>query len=184
MFAVMTMRTRREIEEKVADLLSKHGVGEAPVRVDLLARAEGLQIVEAAFDGDVSGALVRSAGVAGIAVNAKQHPNRRRFTIAHELAHYLLAHTTEDHLDWQFSILRRDEKSSEASDAKEIEANAFAANLLMPKEFLKGDLKRYINFRGELELDDAAIQTLARKYMVSEMAMTFRLVNLGFVAPA
>jgi Zn-dependent peptidase ImmA (M78 family) len=177
------MRTRREIEEKVADLLCKHDVSEAPVRVDMLARAEGLQIVEAAFDGDISGALVRSAGVAGIAVNAKQHPNRRRFTIAHELAHYLLAHTTEDHIDWQFTVLRRDEKSSEASDVREIEANAFAANLLMPKDFLKADLRRYTNFRGELELDDAACQTLARKYMVSEMAMTFRLVNLGFIPP-
>jgi Zn-dependent peptidase ImmA (M78 family) len=177
------MRTRREIEEKVADLLCKHDVSEAPVRVDMLARAEGLQIVEAAFDGDISGALVRSAGVAGIAVNAKQHPNRRRFTIAHELAHYLLAHTTEDHIDWPFTVLRRDEKSSEASDVREIEANAFAANLLMPKDFLKADLRRYTNFRGELELDDAACQTLARKYMVSEMAMTFRLVNLGFIPP-
>jgi Zn-dependent peptidase ImmA (M78 family) len=178
------MRTRREIEEKVAELLSKHGVGEAPVRVDLLARAEGLQIVESAFDGDVSGALLRSSGVTGIAVNAKQHPNRKRFTIAHELAHYLLAHTTEDHIDWQFSILRRDEKSSDASDSREIEANTFAANLLMPKDFLRADLGRYTNFRGEVELDDAARQALARRYMVSEMAMTFRLINLGFLAPA
>jgi Zn-dependent peptidase ImmA (M78 family) len=177
------MRTRREIEEKVAALLKKHGVGEAPVRVDLLARAEGLQIVESAFDGDISGALVRSSGIAGIAVNAKQHPNRKRFTVAHELAHFLLDHTTEDHVDWQFTILRRDERSSEASDAREIEANAFAANLLMPKDFLRADLKRYANFRGELELDVAARQALARKYMVSEMAMTFRLVNLGFMSP-
>ena len=177
------MRTRREIEEKVSELLRKHSVTEAPVRVDDLARAEGLQIVEAAFDGDVSGALVRSTGVAGIAVNARQHPNRKRFTIAHELAHYLLAHTTEDHIDWQFTVLRRDEKSSEASDVREIEANAFAANLLMPKDFLKADLRRYANFRGELELDDEARQALARKYKVSEMAMTFRLVNLGFISP-
>jgi Zn-dependent peptidase ImmA (M78 family) len=53
----------------------------------------------------------------------------------------------------------------------------------MPKDFLMADLKRHTNFRGELELDDAARQTLARKYMVSEMAMTFRLVNLGLISP-
>jgi Zn-dependent peptidase ImmA (M78 family) len=178
------MRTRREIEEKVAELLSKHSIGEAPVRVEMLARAEGLQIIESAFDGDVSGALLRSSGVAAIAVNSRQPPNRKRFTIAHELAHYLLAHTTEDHVDWQFSILRRDEKSSDASDVREIEANAFAANLLMPKDFLRADLRRYTNFRGEVELGEAARQTLARKYMVSEIAMTFRLINLGFMPPA
>ncbi len=177
------MRTRSEIEGKVADLLLKHGVDEAPVRVDMLARAEGLQIIELAIGGDISGALIRSTDVAGIAVNAKQHPNRKRFTIAHELAHYLLAHTNKDHIDWHFTILRRDEKSSDASDESEIEANSFAANLLMPKNFLKADLKRYTNFRGELELDDDARQSLAHKYMVSEMAMTFRLVNLGLISP-
>ena len=106
-----TMRTRSDIEGKVADLLIKHGVRKAPVKVDELARAEGLQIIELAFGGDISGALIRSTDVAGIAVNAKQHPNRKRFTIAHELAHYLLAHTNEDHIDWQFTVLRRDEKS-------------------------------------------------------------------------
>jgi Zn-dependent peptidase ImmA (M78 family) len=177
------MRNRSEIEGKVTDLLLKHGVDEPPVRVDKLARAEGLQIVEMAISGDISGALIRSTEVAGIAVNAKQHPNRKRFTIAHELAHYLFAHSNEDHIDWQFAILRRDEKSSDASDEREIEANAFAANLLMPTNFLKADLKRYTNFRGELELDEAARQALARKYKVSEMAMTYRLVNLGLIEP-
>jgi Zn-dependent peptidase ImmA (M78 family) len=177
------MRTRSKIEEKVADLLLKHEVRKAPVKVDVHARAEGLQIVEAAFDGDVSGALLRSKGIAGIAVNATQHPNRKRFTIAHELAHYLLAHTTEDHIDWKFTVLRRDGASSEASDIREIVANAFAANLLMPTDFLKADLKRYTNYRGEIELDDSARQALARKYKVSEMAMTFRLVNLGLISP-
>jgi Zn-dependent peptidase ImmA (M78 family) len=177
------MRTRREIEEKVSGLLHKHEIGEAPVRVDLIAKGEGIAILESAFDGDVSGALLRSSGLTGIAVNSRQHPNRKRFTIAHELAHYLLDHTTEDHIDWQFSILRRDSKSSDASDAKEIEANAFAANLLMPREFLKEDLRQYANFRGEVELDQATRLELARKYSVSVEAMTYRLTNLGFIAP-
>jgi len=177
------MTTRNKIEEKVFDLLRKHDVHNAPVKVDALARSEGLQIVESAFDGDVSGALLRSNGIAGIAINAKQHPNRKRFTIAHELAHYLLEHTTEDHIDWGFTVLRRDNTSSDASDIREIEANSFAANLLMPTDFLKADLKRYTNYRGEIELDDSARLALARKYKVSELAMRFRLVNLGFISP-
>jgi Zn-dependent peptidase ImmA (M78 family) len=158
-------------------------VHNAPVKVDALARSEGLQIVESAFDGDVSGALLRSNGIAGIAINAKQHPNRKRFTIAHELAHYLLEHSTEDHIDWEFTVLRRDNTSSDASDIREIEANSFAANLLMPTDFLKADLKRYTNYKGEIELDDTARLALARKYKVSELAMRFRLVNLGFISP-
>jgi Zn-dependent peptidase ImmA (M78 family) len=177
------MRTRREIEEKVRLLLKKHDISDAPVSVDMIARSEGLPIVESAFAGDVSGALLRKDGVAGIVVNAQQHPNRKRFTIAHELAHFLLDHTDTDHVDWQFTILRRDESSSDASDVREIEANAFAANLLMPKDFLRRDLDQYRNFRGELELDDACKQALAKRYRVSEIALTYRLVNLGFIPP-
>jgi len=67
---------------------------------------------------------------------------------------------------------------------QEIEANAFAACLLMPRDFITADLKRYTDFRGELVLDEGARQLLARKYMVSDIAMTYRLINLGFIPPA
>jgi len=178
------MRTRREIEEKVTDLLAKHAITAAPIPVDVIAQQEGVRIVLSAFSGDVSGALLRSGGVSGIAVNASQSPTRRRFTIAHELAHFLLDHRPdEDHLDWEFSVLRRDDKSAEGTDFREIEANAFAANLLMPKDFLKKDLSRYLNRNGVVELSDSERSLLARKYKVSEIAMQYRLVNLGFVSP-
>lgn len=180
----MIMKTRKEIEEKVRDLLEKHGVDEAPVPVEVIARREGLQIISSPFGGDVSGALLRSGDVAGIAVNASQSPVRRRFTIAHELAHYLLDHRPdEDHIDWEFTVLRRDELTSRGTDMREIEANAFAANLLMPKDFLQADLLPFLNRNGVLDLNDKDRLLLAKKYSVSEIAMTYRLVNLGFVAP-
>jgi Zn-dependent peptidase ImmA (M78 family) len=178
------MRSRREIEEKVSLLLAKHDIREAPVPVDVIAQEEGLRIVKAAFAGDVSGALLRNDGVAGIAVNSNQSSTRKRFTIAHELAHFLLEHRPdEDHLDWEFTVLRRDEKSSEGTDTREIEANAFAANLLMPKDFLRRDLARYINRNGTVELSEEDRLNLARKYRVSDVAMTYRLVNLAFISP-
>jgi Zn-dependent peptidase ImmA (M78 family) len=178
------MRTRRELEEKAADILKKHGIIEAPVPIDYIARQEGLRIVQSAFSGDVSGALLRSDGVAGIAVNANQTSTRKRFTIAHELAHFLLNHRPdEDHLDWEFTVLRRDDKSAGGTDMREIEANAYAANLLMPKEFLRADLARHLNRNGVLELSDEDRVLLAKRYRVSGIAMTYRLVNLGFIAP-
>jgi Zn-dependent peptidase ImmA (M78 family) len=67
---------------------------------------------------------------------------------------------------------------------REIEANAYAANLLMPKDFLRRDLSPYLNRHGALELSDFDRSQLARKYKVSDIAMTYRLVNLGFIAPA
>jgi len=178
------MRTRREIEEAVSNLLLEHGVTEAPVPIESIARQEGLRIIMSPFGGDVSGALLRTGRVAGIAVNANQSPTRKRFTIAHELAHFKLEHRPdEDHLDWEFTVLRRDDKSASGTDMREVEANAFAANLLMPKEFLSRDLAPYLNRNGVLRLEDEDYIELARKYRVSRIAMTYRLVNLGFIAP-
>jgi Zn-dependent peptidase ImmA (M78 family) len=178
------MSTRQEIEECVSGLLRKHQVYGAPVPIDRVATEEGLPIIEHALQGEVSGALIRSNGVSAIAVNSAHHLNRRRFTIAHELAHSKLGHKgDQDHIDWKFTVLRRDGKSSEASDIQEIEANIFAANLLMPREFLLKDLKLQAGSNGEVELSENQLSALAKKYQVSATAMNFRLINLGLISP-
>ena len=179
------MSTRGEIEQKVAELLSKHRVDRPPVSIRDIAALEGLHVVESASQGDVSGALIRTNGVSVIAVNANHHINRQRFTIAHEMAHHFLRHKGEqDHLDWNFSVMRRDSRSSEATDTHEIEANYFAANLLMPKDFVRRDVAQLAGFNGEADLDQNTIRALAKKYLVSEAAMNFRLVSLGLIDPA
>jgi Zn-dependent peptidase ImmA (M78 family) len=59
-------------------------------------------------------------------------------------------------------------------EVDEIEANAFAAALLMPESFLRQDLKKL-----SIDFDDASqIEALAKRYNVSSQAMTFRLLNL------
>jgi len=179
------MRTRPEIELRVSELLEKHSVIEPSIDVASIATAEGLEIIEEPFSGDVSGALIRSEFGAAIAVNGRQHPNRIRFTIAHELAHFLLQHTAddEDHVDWDFSIIRRDSLSSAASDVREIEANMFAANLLMPRLFVDRDVSLFVGADGRVSLPDERIRYLATRYRVSEAAMSFRLINLGYKPP-
>jgi len=174
------MQTRSELEQQAQALLDKYQVTSTPVAIDTLARGEGLPIVEMEFRAEVSGALMRGA-VQGIAVNAAHHVHRRRFTIAHELAHYLLEHEGEDHIDWQFTVIRRDGTSSEATDYQEIEANFFAASLLMPKQMIRADIEQKKRFNGEIGIDDSDIQALARKYLVSEIAMKYRLMNLGLL---
>jgi Zn-dependent peptidase ImmA (M78 family) len=178
------MITRQEIEERVAALLRKHQIHGAPVPVDRVATDEGVLVIEHALHGDVSGALISSNGVSAIAVNSAHHPRRRRFTIAHELAHYLLGHKgDQDHVDWKFTVIRRDGSSSEANNVQEIEANSFAANLLMPKEFLFEDLKLEAGSNGDMDLSADQISALARRYRVSDTAMTYRLTNLGLISP-
>jgi len=59
-----------------------------------------------------------------------------------------------------------------------VEANGFAAELLMPAEFLSDDLRKLT--LTDL-LDDRKMQQIAKKYQVSVQAMTNRLVSLGYL---
>ena len=178
------MRTRDEIEDTVVALLRRHAISTVPVPVDLIATAEGVAVIEQTFTGDLSGALIRSNGMSAIAVNSTHSPNRKRFTVAHELGHHMLAHKgEEDHVDWEFTVIRRDGRSSEANNVQEVEANSFAASLLMPKAILSADLKLEAGPNGEIDLARDQIAFLARRYQVSEVAMKFRLINLGFLSP-
>jgi Zn-dependent peptidase ImmA (M78 family) len=173
----------------VFELLVEHGIDSVPIPVDKIAREKGLPVIETAMNADVSGALIRSNNLQGIAVNAAQSPVRKRFTVAHELGHFLLEHVDRDyadrdHVDWEFTVIRRDGLSSEAQDDQEIAANFFAANLLMPRHILRKDVESYKGFDGEIRLHDTDILLLARKFRVSEAAMRFRLQGLGFVSLA
>jgi Zn-dependent peptidase ImmA (M78 family) len=175
---------RSNIDSCVDDLRSKHQIQSSPVPVKRIAKAEGLMLIESPFPSDVSGALIRSGKSVAIAVNLSQHANRQRFTIAHELGHYFLEHKVgEDHLDWKFTVLRRDGKSSTATDTDEIDANYFAACLLMPEDFLRRDVANLAKFNGEAAIGDAEVFTLAKKYEVSMAAMGYRLANLGLIDP-
>jgi Zn-dependent peptidase ImmA (M78 family) len=75
-----------------------------------------------------------------IYVNAADPYNRKTFTIAHELGHYVLhAQYFREHPEAYRVLLRR--PMSAASDPREKEANAFAGHLLVPRHFLEGFYK-------------------------------------------
>ena len=83
---------RKHIRSLVEKLLTEHEVREAPVDVLQMAKRLGLEVRKEPAEADLSGFLFRNEGngTAVIGVNSNQPPNRQRFTIAHELAHYLL----------------------------------------------------------------------------------------------
>ena len=150
------------------------GVSRTPILVDQIARKLGASIFYRDFDEDVSGLLIRQGESAVIGVAKQQSKERQRFTIAHELGHLLLHEAEEIHIDKQFRVYLRSKVSSTAADVREIEANTFAASLLMPKDFLSRDVSKL-----ELDFEDPDnVLMLAEKYGVSTQAMTFRLMNL------
>lgn len=89
---------------------------------------------------DVSGMLIPApAGLSKrwvIAVNNRHPPSRQRFTLAHELGHVLLHQFTTAHADGLQQVYYRNQESSSGLDREEVEANQFAAELLMPARML------------------------------------------------
>lgn len=175
----MTVR-RKHIRALVERLLAEHKVRSAPVDVAGIARDLGVQVKEEPAEDELSGFLYRDRkrNSAIIGVNGNHHPNRRTFTTAHELGHYLLHDFDEVHVDRQFKVWLRNEASSQGTDLEEKEANLFAAEMLMPARFIERDVERI----GTVDLmDEEVIQDLAEEYGVSAQAMTFRLAYLGYL---
>lgn len=159
-------------------LLEEFRVEAAPVPIERIVRSLRVRVDYAPLDGELSGLAYIKDGTAIIGINTLHAPNRQRFTLAHELAHIRL-HKPElesaVHVDR--GSLRRDGLSAAGVDATEIEANTFAAELLMPEKFIKAAFEG-----GSVDLeDDEAVAALAKRFKVSEAAMRFRLSTLGDV---
>lgn len=166
------------IKETANQLLNESGITEPPVDIETLATRQGAQLTSAPNSDDVSGFILRAPGAAAvIGVNSSHPPVRQRFTIAHELGHLLLHAKTELHVD-RLVVKMRDRRVREGTDDDEIEANRFAAEILMPEEFLRADLEDLGLVTAD---DDHAISRLAKRYKVSKQAMTIRLTSLGLI---
>src|SRR5947209_18298606 len=108
------------IKVKVEELLARESAQHRPVPVTRLARDLGIQVVSRAFEGDedVSGFYLRNGTERLIGVNHAHAEVRRRFTIAHEIAHAVLHDEDGIHIDTAFRL--RDTKSSLAIDPDEM----------------------------------------------------------------
>ena len=169
-------RKSRAIRQEAEQILVQLKISKPPVPVDLIAEKLGARIRFSPFDGnsELAGMLVRRGEETVIGVNSLHHVNRQRFTIAHECGHLLLHIGKEVHIDRSFRINRRDGVSSQAIDPEEIEANRFAAELLMPYDMIMKDLLQYeVDIEDEVEL-----KQLSDKYQVSVQALTHRIANL------
>jgi len=165
------------IDDKVHELLEKFRIRKPPVPVEKIVKKLGLSLVILPAGDEISGAIIRNGDCVVIAVNPLHHLNRQRFTIAHELGHYFLHEGLEEHVDQNFRIAWRNADSSKAVNWREIEANRFAAELLMPSDLLKRDLDSLRT------IEKRTVALLAETYKVSPAAMKIRLTNLGITGP-
>lgn len=161
---------------RARQLLARLGIQSAPTPVEKIAKALGAHVRFSPFDEELSGMIYIKDGVPIIGVNSLHHPNRQRYTIAHELGHLELHRqliTSEVHVDKNFPVLMRDTKSATGTELLEIEANQFAAELLMPSALIKQALTG-----KTLDIDDEGpIEELAKKFRVSKQALEYRVRN-------
>lgn len=171
------LETRREeIQDNVEDLLKRCDLFSVPVDLERIVEIYGINCVCTELDDDVSGFLVVEDKNSTIVVNELHHPNRQRFTLAHELGHFFLHRKGDDQvfIDKKYAVYNRDSRSSSGVDEQEVEANVFAASLLMPEGLVLDVLESY-----DL-IDDADTMILAKKFGVSLQALGFRLAKLGY----
>ena len=169
----------KKIKAHVNSLLESLSINEPPVDLLKIAKHLNLQVEYQPLQGEISGCLIRREKGATVGINSLEHLNRQRFTLAHEIGHYLLHEGEKTFIDRQFfSVNMRDSRSRDSRNLEETEANNFAAQLLIPQEFLEKDL-RAIEKSEDVENGDA-IQELASKYIVSRQALMLRLAAFSF----
>jgi len=169
-----------EIEERAEKTLREADTYRVPIQVDKVARFLNLTIDAVPLGDKVSGLLFVNGERGAIGYNSAHSWVRRRFTISHEIAHFLLhaKKSAKEELFIDSRVrFRPDKKLSTSEDRKEVEANQLGAALLMPKGLVQEEIRRH-----DLDLDDEeAIRLLAKGFYVSEPAIAIRLVNLGML---
>lgn len=152
-------------------LIKKCGIVQAPVSlrvvISRLKKDRDLEVYSSVgFSNNLSGLLVTVESDClddrrdEIHINQKHHWVKRRFTIAHEIGHMLM-NTTCDNLQVSLDDNRN----------AEVEANQFAAELLVPLAILKIDLKKV----GD-------VKTLAWNYIVSAETMGWKISGSGLLS--
>ncbi|MEK7637451.1 MAG: ImmA/IrrE family metallo-endopeptidase [Patescibacteria group bacterium] len=162
------------IEQETKKVRVACGATTIPVDVRKIIGSLGLKLMSTDLNDSLSGAFLRKEKI--VVVNKNHSLLRKRFTIAHEIGHYKL-HETENDKEFIDGIFKR-EKGANANTLKvEMEANQFAASLLMPRDEIIQEFHKQDPVTGDYITD------LSEKFKVSHESMNYRLINLGLTVP-
>lgn len=153
----------------IIDIINEH-LESAPVDIFEMAARLGIDVQQKSMDDACSGALIKSEDGYVIQVNKDHSENRKRFTVAHEIAHFLLHDDLINDGIYDNAAYRSDDGRSNPNidQTHETQANRLAAKLLMPIELIDG-----LREEGVVET-----HALANRLGVSEQAMAIRLLGI------
>ena len=134
-----------------------------PVRITAITEEYGIDVYNSSMSRNISGAIIKEGDKYVIYVNDKHPKNRQRFTIAHEIAHYIL-HKEKIGDNLTDNAMNR----SKLSNVFERQANILASEILMP-----------VNFVMQFIEENKSVSEMASLFKVSEGAMRIRLRQGG-----
>lgn len=151
------------------EVLDRYWDGKLPVNPVVIAQAMGIEVFTQHAISESGRVTFELNQPPRIVFNADEALVRQRFTVAHEIGHLALGHLPpggrmfRDDAQMFFTSVR---------DYREVEANQFAANLLMPAETVKTVF---------YDMPNIDLPAMAALFNVSSAAMRFRLINLGLI---
>lgn len=167
------MQLKPEIQRYITDLTN--GLyKDYELQIEELCKKLNLKCFIADFEDEVSGAIIKDddSDSYSIYVNRKYPRNRRRFTFAHEIGHYI-SYLNKSYSEEELRVKGGFEdkaisyrKDGIFSDA-ETEANLIAAELLTPREKVE-----------ELAQRGLTPEEMAKLFYITPSAVTIRLRSL------
>lgn len=180
------MTTRRDAiltgVARAAELHAKLGLrdalaeGDRPVDVLTSIQRLGLFVMFRPLDG-LLGAYVPTRSLSGMLITTKRDLHVQRFTAAHELGHFVLEHKALS-LDKDIGFVGRGEISSH--ELREVEADSFAAEFLLPKWLIAAHLRRQKWGKRDLSQSDIVYQ-LSLRLGASYTATCWALFSQSFL---
>lgn len=178
--------TEEQLEEASNILLNKFKLNQVPIDIVQAADIMGLQLLKVIFinnpDNHIGGALAVSSNLQEqgyrkdkvIKVNKLNSQGHQRFSIIHEVYHYIFDSFFKQRNEEYYDVFYEDNLNSE--DENEKRANRFAAAFLMPKEDFT---KEYLYLKvGQGKTEDEIYSQLSKKFLVSETAVEKRISEL------
>nr|WP_070959397.1 ImmA/IrrE family metallo-endopeptidase [Hyphomonas sp. Mor2] len=152
-----------EIRADIDEFLLEH-----PVKLGAIAKRLGVKVLKSTLPRGTSGQIGLENGSFVIRINRHEAKHRQRFTLAHELAHFLLHRDRIEAANgWSENVLLR---APNQPMQIEYEANRLASDLVIPSEQLAKVTGEYSG-----PMTPEIIEDLALRFGVSTAAMEIKL---------
>ena len=169
---MLSYERKQEVEKIAVNLLNTNNYVDDMVDIAYIVRKQGYEVlIDDDLEDDISGFVDHNNKE--VVLNANETPERRRFTLAHELGHIIL--NANDNQIQHTDNITNNQLDIYASEPNEVEANYFAGCILMPKNVF---IREFNSIKGDI---DYKIQKLAYYFGVSKLAVNVRANVLNLI---